>query len=186
MKCTFPADALRQTAFDEWKLTVTLSRDSVADAMRILDEAAGGKVYELTAKPYREKRTTLANAYFHKLASEIAAQLGATIDEIKTRLVVSYGAVEEQEDGEPVTVAVPRSFQIERLYQYTEYIGGDFDTAIYVLHKQTRDMNGREFARLVEATVNEAKELGIETMPPAELMRLYAQANEKYGNTSCS
>jgi hypothetical protein len=39
-------------------------------------------------------------------------------------------------------------------------------------------MTTQEFSRVVDAAVEEAKELGIETLPPEELERLYATAQK--------
>lgn len=64
---------------------------------------------------------------------------------------------------------------VGRIYSYVKR----FDTrvengkefACYLVYKQTHDMDTKEMARLIDGTVDEARELGIETDTPEVLAR---------------
>jgi hypothetical protein len=154
-----------------------LTADSVKAAMDLCDKQKD-REYEVTIKEYREKRSLTANAYFHVLCTKIAAVLKTDIDSVKKRLVRSYGAVADSDDGKPIVVTVPKGVNIETYYPYVEWLYGDASGDTYMMLKQTHTINTAEFSRLVDATVDEAKALGIETLPPDELRRLYAQVNK--------
>ncbi len=174
MKAT--AFDLQRTYRDEWQLIATLTPDSVQEAMRLVDKA-NGKTYELTAKVFRKARTIQANAYFHKLCNKLAAVLGVDDDEMKVHLVLKYGTVAEK-DGVPVTITLPKAVDPKDFYRYAKWMEGDEYTDTYLLYKQTHTLDGSEFSRLISGTVEDCQELGIETLPPAELEAMYAQADK--------
>ena len=176
MKAT--AFDLQRTYRDEWQLIATLDRESVKEAMRLVDKA-GGKTYELTAKIYRKARSIPANAYFHKLCNLLASALGVDDDEMKVHLVLKYGTVAEK-DGVPVTITIPKTVNVQDFYRYARWIEGDEYTDTYLLYKQTHTLDGSEFSRLISGTVEDCQELGIETLPPAELEAMYAQADKAH------
>ena len=176
MKAT--AFDLQRTYRDEWQLVSTLTTDSVQEAMRLVD-TANGKTYELTAKIYRKARSIPANAYFHKLCNSLASVLGVSDDEMKVHLVLKYGTVAEK-DGVPVTITLPKAVDVQEFYRYAKWIEGDEYTDTYLLYKQTHTLDGSEFSRLISGTVEDCAELGIETLPPAELEAMYAQADKAH------
>ena len=161
---------LQRTYRDDWQLIATLDRESVKEAMRLVDKA-GGKTYELTAKIYRKARSSPANAYFHKLCNDLAAALGVDDDEMKVHLVLKYGTVAEK-DGVPVTITLPKAVDVQDFYRYAKWIEGDEYTDTYLLYKQTHTLDRAEFARLIDGTIEDCAELGIETIPPDELAQM--------------
>lgn len=169
---------LQRTYRDEWQLIATLTPDSVQEAMRLVDKA-NGKTYELTAKIFRKARSIPANAYFHKLCNSLAAVLGVDDDEMKVHLVLKYGTVAEK-DGVPVTITLPKAVDPKDFYRYAKWMEGDEYTDTYLLYKQTHTLDGSEFSRLISGTVEDCQELGIETLPPAELEAMYASADKAH------
>lgn len=174
MKAT--AFDLRQTYRGEWQLIAELAKDSVPEAMRLVD-TFDHKPHELTVKPYREKRSLTANAYFHVLVNKLAAKLRIKDDACKVLMVRSYGTIAER-NGIPAIITIPKGANPDDFYPYYEWLYGDANGDTYQLYKQTHQMNTEEFARLIDGTVQECKEMGIETLPPDELARLYAQADK--------
>ena len=166
------------------ELVCTLPRDSVGEAKKLVDEF-NDKPHDLIIKLHREKRSLTANAYFHALANKLAAMIWVDNDEMKRELVREYGTIATR-DGIPVTITIPKGDKPEDYYPYCEWAGADEFTDTYVLYKQTSGMNTAEFARLIDGTIERCKEVGIETLPPAELERLYAQADAKNGNKTRS
>jgi len=158
-----------------WELTAKVNADSVKEAMNLCDKQKD-RDYEAVIKEYREKRSLTANAYFHVLCTKIATALRTEIDSTKQMLVKRYGTAAIV-NGQPITITIPKGVLVETYYPYCEWLNGDANGDTYLLMKQTHVMNTQEFARLIDGAVDEAKELGIETLPPEELERLYAAAS---------
>ena len=158
------------------RISFLLHAESVKEAERLVD-STGDKMLEGVIKVFREKRSLTANAYFHVLVAKIAAALNTDIQSVKKRMVCSYGAVADK-DNVPITVTVPKGVDIGLYFDYAAWIYGDSEGDTYIIYKPTHLLNTREFSRLVDATVEEAKSLGIETLPRAELERLYAQIDK--------
>lgn len=156
-----------------WVLTAKLTADSVKDAQRLIDSQKD-RDYEITIREHRERRTITANAYFHALCGKMAAVLRTDIESVKKHLVNSYG-VSAERDGQPVTITLPKGERADDYYPYFVWLGGDANGDTYELMKQTHVMNTREFARLLDATIDECRELNIEVLPDEEVKRLYAQ-----------
>ena len=94
-------------------------------------------------------------------------------------LVLKYGTIAEK-DGVPVTITIPKTVNVQDYYRYARWIEGDDYTDTYLLYKQTHTLDGSEFSRLISGTVEDCAELGIETLPPAELEAMYAQADKAH------
>lgn len=145
------------------------------DARKFVSEMQNKK-YEIEIKEFREKRSLDANAYFHKLVNDIAEKIGLGMDEVKMELVKEYGTVDRDDDGKMIGFKLPASVDVRRIYKYTkcfdtrEENGVEFNC--YIVYKRTRDLDSKEMARLIEGTVREAKDYGIETLTPAELARI--------------
>lgn len=182
MKLTATAFDLTRPLRGDMVLSVSITQKSEQDAMDLIDAQKAGKLYDVTITEHREHRSTTANAYFHKLASELAAVLKVDIDTMKKHLVRLYGTPAE-EDGYQITVNVAKGSDPSIYYPYCEWLYSDENSDTYALFKQTHTLNTKEFSRLIEGTVDECKELGIETLPPDELSKLYAQADKSNRNT---
>lgn len=151
-------------------------KESEAEARRFVDkDREKSMVYDAAIKEDRKKRSLTANAYFHVLCTKIAAALKTDIESVKKQMVRSYGAYADNDAGDPIIVTVPKGINIELYFNYPQWMYGDEKGDTYMIFKPTHCMNTAEFARLIDATVDEAKALGIETLPPSELERLYAQ-----------
>lgn len=130
---------------------------------------------DIEIKKHREKRSKSANAYFHVLVNKIAAERGGSEDAVKESLVVQYGALAKDEDGLTVGFKLPASVDVGTIYPYVKC----FDTReeggklfkCYLVYKQTRFMDSKEMARLIDGAIEVAKELGIETDTPEQLAR---------------
>lgn len=127
-------------------------------------------------KSVREKRSLNANAYHYKLCDEIAKAIRSTQEEVHTSLMTDYGTPYTDAEGHPVFVLLKADSQsVFGMYlrptgQFKS--GKDGDYQWYITIKPSHEYDTDEMARLIDGTVYEAKELGIETMPPAEIERL--------------
>ena len=133
---------------------------------------------DITAKPHREKRSLNANAYFHKLVTLIAEKLGASLQEIKNRLIREYGQFEYIGESIP-TYLIKAEYQDAIMNKegvhfcpvgYAHEGGNDYVKMAVMRGSHTYDT--KEMSRLIDGTVEEAKELGIETLPPEQIERM--------------
>lgn len=120
----------------------------------------------ITIKKWRNTRSLDANAYFHALVSQIAECLGQTPEEVKRLFAIDYGVV-------GTYIQIPAEAEIDRIYPYYRMVKEETNAkgnrlAVYALYKHTSDMDSKEFSRLLEGTIIEAKALGIDTDTPAQ------------------
>ena len=145
------------------------------DFREIWDKLHQEPVLDVEIKKHREKRSLSANAYFHVLCNKISAETGESEDAVKRRLVVSYGALARDKDGKPVGLKLPPTvdpsdfYPYVRLYETRKENGKDY--SCYFVYKESHKMDSKEFARLVDGAIEEAKELGIQTDTPEQLAR---------------
>ena len=154
------------------KQRVTLELDTdFREGYEALKEA----VLEITIKKWRAKRSNDANKYFHLLVNEIAAAKGLSDDEVKISLVTQYGTYARDDDGMIVGFKLPASVDVSTIYPYTrmykevEENGKLFKC--YLVYKQTRIMDTKEMAHLIDGTIQVAQELGIDTDTPEQKAR---------------
>jgi len=143
------------------------------------------KDLDITVEVHRERRSKDANAYFHLLLNKIARVQSLSDDVVKRMLVTEYGALAVDGTGDAIALVLPVTFDIEALYKYVKVIG---ETEIhgkrcyqYSVYKETHTLNTAEMSKLIEGTVYEAKQLGIETATPQELTQLMAAYEARYG-----
>ena len=155
------------------KQRITLEVDS--DFRNLWDKLNQEPLLDIEIKKHRNKRSHSANAYFHVLVNKIAAETGESDDLVKERLVVAYGTVARDKDGCTVGFKLPASVDVHDLYEYTrcfdvrEEDGKLFNC--YLVYKDTRKMDTKEFSHLIDGAIDEAKALGIETDTPEQLAR---------------
>lgn len=127
---------------------------------------------EISIKKYRKRRSLDANAYFHLLVNEIAMAQGLSDEEVKCQLVIDYGTIARDEDGNMVGFKLPAGVDVDEIYPYTrlfkqvEENGRLFNC--YLVYKRTHLMDTAEMAHLIDGTIYEAKNLGIDTDTPEE------------------
>lgn len=145
-----------------------------------LDELTGCDALDITARRHREKRSRNANSYFHVLVGKIAGALKVSNTEVKNRLIREYGAYEFIDEQIP-TFRLKTEYEAAMLNRediHVKPIGREYDGCEWVrmaFMRGSHTYNTQEMSRLIDGTVYEAKELGIETLPPDELARMKAE-----------
>lgn len=124
------------------------------------------KLFEI--KEHREKRSLTANAYAWALIGKIADAIRADKEDVYLKMLKSYGQSE--------VVSVLSNIDITGYIKYYEIIGhatlqGKKFTH-YRIYKGSSEYDTQEMAVLIDGIISDAKELEIETLPPAELERL--------------
>mgnify|MGYP005756067497 CR=1 FL=1 len=157
-------------AHGEQHITITVTRDFRGDfdAMKDVD-------VNVEIKKWREPRSKDANAYFHVLVNKIAEARSLGDDEVKRSLVVEYGAIAKDEDGNTLGAMLPVSANVDEFYPYTRCYktmtmeGKEY--SCYLFYKRTHTLDTKEMARLIDGAIFEAKALGIDTDTPEQLAR---------------
>lgn len=162
------------------RLTIETEDDFRGEYDRLHEKEISAEI-----KVYRKPRSMDANAYFHVLVNKIATALGSSDEEVKKQLVIKYGTLETDEDGNAYGAMLPASADIDRFYPYTrcyktvEQNGKAYNC--FLFYKRTRDMDSAEMSHLIDGTVSEAKALDIETLPPDELRSMEDLWNNHQG-----
>lgn len=141
--------------------------------------------YELSIKKVGKKRSLNANAYFHVLVSEIAEVMGIGLEQCKVNMNIEYGTIAKDENGKKIGFMLPQNVDVNTLYKYTKWFDEREVNGVifncYIVFKETHTLDTKEMARLIDGTVQEAKQLGIETATPDELAQMKALWGESVG-----
>lgn len=152
------------------KLIIGFLVDSVPTDLEDLQ----GKDLDVVAKIHREKRSLNANAYFHVLSGKIAEKAGTSLNHEKNRLIREYGQYEVI-DGMIPTLTAKEKYEDKMLDMEGVHLKVVERPGIVVkmaVMRGSHTYNTAEMSRLIDATVEEAKELGIETMTPEAIRRM--------------
>lgn len=162
---------LQRTLTGEYVLSLTVQA-SVTTAYDELKE----KDLRLELKPWRERRSLDANAYFHVLVGKIAEKIGISADQCKINLVLDYGAIMRDEQGQKVGIKLPTSVDVAKVYKYAKKFDtrqeGGKEFNCYIIYEHTSLYDSGQMATLINGTIQEADDLGIETITPAEKAKL--------------
>lgn len=168
-------------------LTITLeSRQMDAAAATELSQADG---LDVEIRKKRKKRSLDANAYYWKLASEVADALHVSKPYIHNYLLRKYGQIEII-DGQGVYIVLPdtesaqksvdeaQAYHLKPTSQVKPGKGGAMYRT-YMMLKGSSEYDTKEMSHLIDGLVSECKEMGIETLPPEELERMMAAYDRK-------
>ena len=138
-------------------------------------------VLDIVAKKHRKKRSLDANAYFHVLVGKIADVLTISKSRCKNILIGRYGQQDFLEEGSPVILKTNISVDkmLEQEFLHCQPCGNKIENGseviFYKVYRPSHSLDSKEFSILLEGTIQEAKSLGIETIPPAELERMMSR-----------
>ena len=145
---------------------------------------------EFEIKPWREKRSRDANNYYWALVSKIAEVMNKPKEEIHRQMLIDYGTWELNADGAPKWVILPENeplptdgyfFDTKAKVTVKGENSGEEIGHAYIVIRGSHTYNTKEMSDLINGVVQEAQNLDIETIPPAEIeemCRLWGQKNE--------
>ena len=132
---------------------------------------------DVKAAVHRNKRSINANAYFHVLVGKIADKLNLSKTRCKNVLISRYGQM-LYVDEQPVVIKtqIPIDYMLEQELVHSEPCGSKIENGMslnyYHIFRASHTYDTNEMAILINGTVEEAKELGIETLTPDEILRM--------------
>lgn len=162
---------------------VNEDKGSVMDELRRLVSC---EKVAVVLKKWRKKRSLDANAYYWALVSKIAEKTRTSKEEVHNLMLRRYGQPMKEEDGTAVILSVLDNIDLSKNEDiHVKPIGhgtvqGRHFTH-YLLLRGSHTYDTHEMSVLIDGVVSEAKEMGIETLPPEELERMLA--SWKGGNT---
>ena len=126
---------------------------------------------------YREPRSKSANSYFHVLSDKLADAMRMSKPKMKNYLLFHYGQKVRDEKGNLVIIKTNADEEelISRTDIHLWFLKDSEDgTPMYVLLEHSRFYDTFSMSVLIDGVVSECQQMGIEVIPPAELIRLKA------------
>lgn len=137
-------------------------------ANQITDAVKDGKDYIVEFKEHRKKRSLNANSYMWVLVNEIANRMRLPKDKVYLQMLKDY--------GQKSAISAISQSDIKGFFKYYEEFGSSTlhgkEFTHYYIYKGSSEMNSLEMAILIDGVVQEAQNLGIETMTPDELANM--------------
>ena len=149
------------------KVRVTLEIDE--DILEYLEQLHKLKEEKLSIeiKKYREKRSLDANAYFWVLLQKMAEMLKREKDELYEEMICKYGVFEHY-IVKPKAVA--RTKEMWRAVRELGEVTVNGKTGIQLqCYFGSSTYDTKEMSVLIDGVVGECKEMGIQTLTPAEI-----------------
>lgn len=171
MKARLHGQPFRDHKINKWLITFETEEMPSQEALQ-------AEELDLQIKEYRKRRSLNANAYFHVLAGKIAEATGQSHTEVHNRLIAEYGQLDSEVQNIIMDDDIPYQ-KLETLHLRPTTATRTMDNGklyrIYLVMRGSHTYDTKEMARLIDGTVSEAKELGIETLTPQEIERMKQQ-----------
>ena len=161
------------------QITARLDKKDVEQIVTTLTHIKPNVEYDIEIKE-RSKRSLNANNYHWMLVEKISKAIGVSKAEAHNHLMQDYGTDWLDADGRQQFVLMKDNDSYLKSntvhYRPTDAVEDRKGTMYrwFVLLLPSHLMNKRQMSCLIDGTVSEAKELGIETRTPDEIARLKA------------
>ena len=127
----------------------------------------------IKADKYRKKRSLDANAYCWVLMTKIAEVVESSKEEIYEEMLQKYGFLYQDDEGY-ITITVKANVDMSKIGGHWKFVKTNGSFSSYLLIKGSSEYDSAEMAKFIDQVVYEAKNLGIDTVPPDELERMKA------------
>lgn len=147
-------------------------------------EDLDGKDLKIKVNKATRPRSLDANAYFHVLCDKLRQKLGLSMAAMKNELITSYGQIEYLDNGKSIiykTNAPPERIREHEEVHMRYFRYGEDGAYWYRVYRGSHTYNTQEMHLLLEGTIQECKEQGIETKTPDEIARLEALWGKRKG-----
>ena len=126
------------------------------------------KELDIQVKEHREKRSLNANAYAWVLINEIANAMKLDKDEVYFDMLKHYGQVE--------VISVKDGINLKNYIKYFEEFGrSELKGTLFIhykIYKGSSEFDTKEMSIFIDGIIQEAKNLGIETMTPNQILEM--------------
>lgn len=169
------------------RVTIELDKKDNVQIVNLFSNLKIGDEYDIVIKR-RGKRSLNANNYHWMLCEQIAKILKVSKYEVHNQLMIDYGTDWLDDSGRPVYVLMKDDDKYLRKetehYRPTDAVEDRKGTMYrwFVLLLPSHLMSTKEMSELIDGTVSEAKELGIDTRTPDEIDRMKALWSSEEGH----
>lgn len=146
---------------------ITFEVNEKNNAINGFNELKDVEKLSIKAVKYRHKRSLNANAYFWELLGRMADVLGTDKDEVYLTMLGRYGVYTHVIVKPEAVEAVKREWRAVK--ELGEVIVNGKNGVQLQCYFGSSAYNTKEMSKLIDGTVSECKELGIETRPPEEI-----------------
>ena len=156
----------------ELLVTLSLAPNHIDEITKLKDEPLDVKITK-----HRERRSLTSNAYSWVLITKIAQSMQPPLNknDVYVEMLKRYG------QGDIVSIQKERLDNVLRAFDYYEFKGiGEVrgkEFHHYMVYVGSSQYNTKEMSVFIDGIVEEAKELGIETMTPDELKKMVGEWN---------
>ena len=160
-------------------IRVVIEMPFTFDTQEMLDNLRD-KDLKVSMCQWREPRSKTASAYFHVLSDKLADYMRMSKPKMKNYLLFHYGQKVRDENNDLVIIKTNANEEelISRTDIHLWYLRDAPDgTPMYVLLQSSRYLDSLQFSILLDGVIQECKNVGIETLSPAEIQRM----KEKWG-----
>ena len=169
------------TNFLTKKFELSVAVNEAATLTAGYDDLKDVDLLDIRIRKHRKGRSLNANAYFHVLVDKLADKVSISKPRCKNIMIGRYGQpmyVDESETSEAViktNIPVSQMLENESIHcmpcgSRTEKNGEE--VVYYKIFRGSHTYSTAEMATLINGTVDECKDMGIETLPPDELERM--------------
>jgi hypothetical protein len=163
------------------KPTISFEVNERNDFEALVDEMRDKDKLSIEVKPYRERRSLDANAYFFVLADRLAEKLGITKEEVYRNAIKDIGGVSE-------TVCV-KTQAVAKLCEGWSKNGLGWQTDTFpskiegctnvILYYGSSTYDTAQMSRLIDNVVQDCQAVGIETRTPDEIANMLSLWDQK-------
>lgn len=128
----------------------------------------------IVLKKYKKKRSLDANAYLWVLCTKLAEKRECSKEEVYKEMLQHYGCLYQDEDGNYIIITLKSTVDTNKLDGHWKYFKTSADGRFksYLMIKGTSDYDTGEMAKFLDLVVQDAKQDGIDVLPPNEIQMM--------------
>ena len=163
--------------YKQTKVNISFDKKDAVAIVNLFSGLKPGEEYDITIKK-KSKRSLNANNYHWQLCEQIAKALKTSKYEVHNQLMIDYGCDWLDAYGQPTYVLMKDDDRYLRKetehYRPTDAVEDRKGTFYrwFVLLLPSHLMDSKQMSELIDGTVSEAQELGIDTRTPDEIARM--------------
>lgn len=170
MECTGKLHSINR----DWKSgKIIISFEINEEPTEAINSITSCEKLNIVANPFRKKRSLDANAYCWAIITKIAnhPDIKSSKEEVYEEMLQKYGYLYQDEEGY-IVGTYKFDTDISKVPGHWKFYKSNGKFNSYLMIKGSSEYNTSEMAHFIDMVVQEAKELGIETLTPAELERM--------------
>jgi len=166
-------NVLKDWQTGQYQITFTVNE---AAAINEVNDIQSCEKLSIKAVKFRKKRSLDANAYCWAIITEIAnhPDIRSSKEEVYEEMLQKYGYLYKDDEGY-IVGTYKADADISKIPGHWKFYKSNGKFNSYLMIKGTSEYDSAEMAHFIDCVVQEAKELGIETLTPAELERMKAE-----------